>query len=206
MNIEIPPEQSTSAYIEPDVSDADSAVPDTASTTYTESLRSSLLQSVRENGRGYHKYSSSTYFVPEDEQEQERLDMQHEICLMSTNRKLYLATLNQTMVEGLNRVGREGGLPNRYKALLAETGFKDVAEVRYKWPQNTWPKYKHLKKIGEWNMVNTLDGLHGFAARLCIQVMGMNPEELEVLLAACRKDITNPKIHSYWSMYVPCLK
>lgn len=317
----MPPEQS-STYIEPDVPDADSAVPDTASTAYTESLRSSLLQSVRENGRGYHKYSSSTYFVPEDEQEQERLDMQHEICLMTTNRKLYLAplprdvpnvldlgtgtgiwaidfadqnpgssvigtdlspiqpswippnlkfeiddyeqpwtfpikfdyvharmltgsiadpekffgqaydnlqpggwfelmdfafpvtsddgtmegtpyeTLNKTMVEGLRRVGRDAAVPNRYKELMTEAGFENITEVRYKWPQNVWPKDKHLKKIGEWNMVNTLDGLYGFAARLCIQVMGMTPEELEVLLAACRKDITNPKIHSYWSIVV----
>lgn len=111
-------------------------------------------------------------------------------------------TLNQTMVEGLSRVGRDGGIPNRYKALLTDAGFQSITEVRYKWPQNTWPKDKHLKKIGEWNMVNTLDGLYGFAARLCIQVMGMTPEQLEVLLAAARKDITNPKIHSYWSMYV----
>ncbi|KAL4915705.1 S-adenosyl-L-methionine-dependent methyltransferase [Aspergillus aurantiobrunneus] len=314
--------QPSPAFIEPDTSDADSAFGDTNSTAYTESIRSSLLQSVRENGRGYHKYSSGQYFIPEDEQEQERLDMQHEICLMTTNRKLYLAplpanvqnvldlgtgtgiwaidfadqhpsssvvgmdlspiqpswvpanlkfeiddyeqpwtysqkfdfihgrmlsgsianetklfqqaydnltpggwfelmdfsfpvrsddgtmrgtpfeTLNEQMMEGLRRVGRDGALADQYKKLMSNTGFENVVEVKYKWPQNTWPKDKYLKTIGQWNMVNTLDGLHGFAARLFTQVLGMSTEELEVLLAACRKDIANPKIHAYWSIVV----
>lgn len=38
-----------------DQSDADSAVGGSGESTYTESLRSSLLESLRENGRGYHK-------------------------------------------------------------------------------------------------------------------------------------------------------
>ncbi|BCS18375.1 class I SAM-dependent methyltransferase [Aspergillus puulaauensis] len=314
------PTDPSSAFIEPDSSDADSVF--TNSTAYTESLRSSLLQSVRENGRGYHKYSDGKYFIPEDEQEQERLDMQHEICLMTLNRKLHLApvpstvqnvldlgtgtgiwaidfadqypsssvigtdlspiqpswvppnlkfeiddyeqpwtyaqkfdfiharmlsgsianeenlfrqvydnltpggwfelfdfsfpvrsddgtmhgtafeTLNSKLVEGLRLIGRNGALADEYKGLLTQTGFQNVVEVKYKWPQNSWPKDKELKKIGQWNMVNTLDGLHGFSARLCTQVLGMSAAELELLLAQSRKDITNPKVHSYWSIVV----
>jgi hypothetical protein len=49
-------------------------------------------------------------------------------------------------------------------------------------------------------MVNTLDGLHGFSARLLTQVLGMPTAELELLLAECRKDIRNQKIHAYWPM------
>ncbi|KAL2831418.1 S-adenosyl-L-methionine-dependent methyltransferase [Aspergillus cavernicola] len=309
-------------FIEPETSDSDSAFGDTNSTTYTESLRSSFLQSVRENGRGYHKYSDGRYFIPEDEQEQERLDMQHEICLITMDRKLYLSplpaevqnvldigtgtgiwaidfadqhpissvigtdlspiqpswippnckfeiddyeqpwtfsqnfdfihgrmlagsigdadalfkqaydrltpggwfelqdflfpvraddgtmdgtpfeTLNSKMLEALSLIGRDGRLADRFKKVMIDNGFENVAEVRYKWPQNGWPKDKHLKSIGLWNMVNTLDGLHGFAARLCIQVLGMSPEELEVLLAGCRKNIQNNKIHGYWTIVV----
>ncbi|KAL4780078.1 S-adenosyl-L-methionine-dependent methyltransferase [Aspergillus varians] len=310
------------AFIEAETSDSDSAFGDTNSTAYTESLRSSLLSSVRENGRGYHKYNAGLYFVPEDEQEQERLDMQHEICLITLNRKLYLAplpqevqnvldigtgtgiwaidfadqhpssnvigmdlspiqpswippnlkfeiddfeqpwtyaqkfdfihgrmlsgsigdeknlfqqvydnlapggwfelfdfsfpvrsddgtmkgtpfeTLNSKMMEALRLCGRDGALADQYKKLLTDTGFDNVVEVKYKWPQNSWPKDKFMKSLGEWNMVNTLDGLHGFAARLCTQILGMTTEELEVLLAASRKDIANPRIHSYWSIVV----
>ncbi|KAL4926191.1 class I SAM-dependent methyltransferase [Aspergillus undulatus] len=312
----------SSAIIEPEAADSDSSYSESASTTYTESLRSSLLLSVRENGRGYHKYSAGQYYIPEDEQEQERLDMQHEICLISMNRKLYLSplpstiqnvldigtgtgiwaidfadqhpsanvigmdlspiqpswippnlkfeiddyeqpwtysqkfdfihgrmlsgsiadeqrlfqqaydnlapggwfelmdfsfpvrsddgtmqgtpfeTLNNKMMEGLRVVGRDGALADSYQKLMEGVGFQNVTEVKYKWPQNAWPKDKHLKKIGEWNMVNTLDGLHGFSARLCIQILGMTPEEHEELLKASRKDIVNPRVHAYWSIIV----
>ncbi|KAL3477616.1 S-adenosyl-L-methionine-dependent methyltransferase [Aspergillus californicus] len=312
----------SSGFIEPESSDSDSAFGDSNSTTYTESLRSSFLQSVRENGRGYHKYSDGRYYIPEDEEEQERLDMQHEICLITMDRRLYLAplpaevqnvldigtgtgiwaidfadqhpssfvigtdlspiqpswvppnckfeiddyeqpwtfsqkfdyihgrmlagsivdentlfkqaydrlspggwfelqdfcypvraddgtmdgtpfeTLNAKMLEALAILGRDGRLADRFKSTMIDTGFENVTEVRYKWPQNGWPKDKQLKNIGLWNMVNTLDGLHGFAARLCIQVLGMTPEELDELLAASRKDIQNPKIHGYWTIVV----
>ncbi|KAL3440677.1 S-adenosyl-L-methionine-dependent methyltransferase [Aspergillus insuetus] len=309
-------------FIEPDASDLDSAFSDNNSTVYTESLRSSFLQSVRENGRGYHKYSDGKYLIPEDEQEQERLDMQHEIFLITMHRKLYHAPispdvqhvldlgtgtgiwaidfadqhpsaqvlgidlspiqpswiptnckfelddyektwtfsqkfdfiharmlmgsiadeknlfkqaydnlapggwiemqdfslpvradddtmkgtafeeLNIKFMTGLELIGRDGGAPEKYKQLLTEAGFENVVELKYKWPQNQWPKDKHLKTLGQWNMVNTLDGLYGFSARLLTQVLGMSTEELETLLAKCREDIKNPRIHAYWPIVV----
>ncbi|KAL5049334.1 hypothetical protein BDW71DRAFT_204599 [Aspergillus fruticulosus] len=315
------PPSPSPAFIEAETSDSDSTFGE-ASTSYTESLRSSLLHSVRENGRGYHKYSAGQYYIPEDEQEQQRLDMQHEICLISLDHNLYLSplpnniqnaldlgtgtgiwaidfadehpssnvigmdlspiqpswippnlkfeiddfeqpwtwsqqfdfihgrmlsgsianeqklfrqayeflapggwfelmdfsfpvrsddgtmagtafeTLNNKMMEGLRKLGRDGALPDQYKRLMIETGFKNVRDVKYKWPQNAWPKDPHLKHIGQWNMVNTLDGLHGFSAKLLIQMLGMTPEEHEELLVQCRKDITNRRIHAYWSIVV----
>jgi SAM-dependent methyltransferase len=310
-------------FIEPETSDSDSAIGDTNSSAYTESLRSSLFQSIQENGRGYHKYRDGHYFIPEDEQEQERLDMQHEIFLITMGRKLYYSplsreslqnvldigtgtgiwaidfandhpspsvigtdlspiqpsfvppnckfevddyeepwtfaqkfdfvhgrmlagsvgdgealfrqvydglipggwfelqdfafpvrsddgTMNGTSFEELNEnlckalriLGRDAGLAEKYKTHMLNAGFQNVVEVKYKWPQNQWPKDKFLKQLGLWNMVNTLDGLHGFSARLCTQVLGMSTEELELLLMACRNDIKNTKIHAYWPMSV----
>ncbi|KAI7971256.1 hypothetical protein EIK77_003555 [Talaromyces pinophilus] len=308
-------------FIEPETSDSDSAVGDTNSTAYTESLRSSLFQSIQENGRGYHRYRDGYYFIPDDEQEQERLDMQHEIMLMTMNRKLYHAPLeerslpnvldmgtgtgiwaidfafehpsanvigtdlspiqpsfvppnckfeiddyeepwtfvqkfdfvharmlagsitdgpslfkqvydglapggwfelqdfafpvrsddgsmsgtsfeelNENLVKALSILGKDPALAEKYKALMVSAGFKNVVEIKYKWPQNQWPKDKFFKQLGLWNMVNTLDGLYGFSARLCTQVLGMSVEELELLLMACRNDIKNTKIHAYWPM------
>lgn len=49
--------------------------------TYTESLRSSVLQGVTENDCKYHSYRTlSNYLVSEDDQEQDRLELQHETC------------------------------------------------------------------------------------------------------------------------------
>ncbi|KAF5524901.1 Secondary metabolism regulator laeA [Colletotrichum aenigma] len=43
------------------------------------SLRSSILEHRRENGRRYHGMSEGTYILPNDEQEQERLDINHHL-------------------------------------------------------------------------------------------------------------------------------
>ncbi|OKL64355.1 hypothetical protein UA08_00971 [Talaromyces atroroseus] len=314
-------DEDSEQFIEPETSDSDSAIGDTNSTAYTESLRSSLLQSIEENGRGYHRYRDGHYFIPEDEQEQERLDMQHEIFLITMNRRLYYSPLsrdnlhnvldigtgtgiwaidfahdhpsasvigtdlspiqpsfvppnckfevddyeepwtftqkfdfvharmlagsiadgtslfqqiynglapggwfelqdfafpvrsdddtmkgtafeelNEKLCKALDMLGRDGGLAEKFRMLMLNAGFENVVEVKYKWPQNQWPKAKNLKKLGLWNMCNTLDGLYGFSARLCTQVLGMSTEELELLLMACRNDIRNTKIHAYWPM------
>ncbi|KAF2758956.1 putative methyltransferase [Pseudovirgaria hyperparasitica] len=309
--------------LDADSFESDSALGDDVSTTYTESLRSSILESVEENGRGYHKYQDGLYFIPEDDQEQERLDLQHEIFLKTMHRQLYHAPLdctddfnaldigtgtgiwamdfadefpqanvigtdlsaiqppyvppnckfevddfdqewtfpqkfdyihgrmlagslgnptalfsrvydslkpggwyelqdfafpvraddgtmdgthferlNKYLCDALKALKRDGSWAERYKEFMIEAGFQNVTEIVYKWPQNRWPKDKELKQLGEWNMINTLDGLHGFSARLCTQVLGMSPEELELLLMGCRKEIQNPRIHAYWPIYV----
>lgn len=47
-------------------------------------------------------------------------------------------------------------------------------------------------------MVNMLSGLEGFSMRLWTQALGMSKEQVLVDLAMVRKDIVNPKIHTYW--------
>lgn len=316
------PNPGSYGFIEPE-GDSDSAFGDTNSTAYTESLRSSLFESIKENGRSYHRYRDGHYFIPEDEEEQERLDMQHEIFLMTMNRQLYhsplskdgvqnvldigtgtgiwaidfadqhpsamvigtdlspiqppfvppnckfeiddyeepwtfpqtfdfvhgrmlagsiadatalfkqvhkslapggwfelqdfafpvrsddgtmegtsFEELNTNLCKALNILGKDGGLAEKFKELMLNAGFQNVVEIRYKWPQNQWPKDKFYKQLGLWNMINTLDGLHGFSARLCTQVLGMSVEQLEVLLAACRRDIRDTSIHAYWPIHV----
>ncbi|KAL4801637.1 S-adenosyl-L-methionine-dependent methyltransferase [Aspergillus unguis] len=74
-------------------SDRDSALGDTDSAADTESVHSTLFEGIWENGRRYHKYRNGHYFVPDDEQEQERLDMQHEICLLTMSHMLYYSPL-----------------------------------------------------------------------------------------------------------------
>jgi hypothetical protein len=113
-----------------------------------------------------------------------------------------LEELNEAILEGLRILGRDGALAERYKQIMIVSGFENVVEIRYQWPQNGWPRHKHHRELGLWNMVNILDGLHGLSARLCTQVLGMSTQELELLLMRCRKDIRNTEIHAYWPMQV----
>lgn len=111
-----------------DAHETDSGFGDNSS-TYTESIRSSLLESLKENGRGYHKVlvstfgwalwiavaatdlwttcsrcanigadrSENTYILPEDQREQDRLDLQHALFLLSSDDKLALAPVGDNL-------------------------------------------------------------------------------------------------------------
>ncbi|KAH0847430.1 hypothetical protein FOPE_00714 [Fonsecaea pedrosoi] len=84
-----------------EVDDVDSALGGDLS-TYTRSLRSSIFQGVQENGRAYHRYKDGSYILPQDDLEQERLDLQHEIFLVAFHRKLFLAPVQRSMQEVLD--------------------------------------------------------------------------------------------------------
>lgn len=75
----------------PSDSDADSAF-DSNSSAST-SLASSILNYEYSNGRRYHGYRSGAYVLPNDEDEQDRLDLLHHIFLLMLGGKLYDAPM-----------------------------------------------------------------------------------------------------------------
>jgi len=75
-------------HLEPDT---DSAY-DGASSAST-SLASSILNYEYSNGRRYAAYRSGSYLLPNDEQEQDRLDLLHHIFLLLLGGKLYDAPI-----------------------------------------------------------------------------------------------------------------
>ncbi|KAM3088535.1 hypothetical protein ACMFMG_000172 [Clarireedia jacksonii] len=73
-------------------SDTDSSMGDSTMSS-TVSLRESIMQFVEENGRTYHAYNSGKYILPNDDAEQERLDLQHHLFSLSFDGALHLAPL-----------------------------------------------------------------------------------------------------------------
>ncbi|KAL6407629.1 hypothetical protein AUP68_08649 [Ilyonectria robusta] len=73
-------------------SDADSTFGDELSSTT--SVTDSILQYRKENGRTYHAYKDGKYTLPNDEMENERLDLQHNLLILTLNDKLGLAPPN----------------------------------------------------------------------------------------------------------------
>ncbi|KAK1753760.1 S-adenosyl-L-methionine-dependent methyltransferase [Echria macrotheca] len=74
-----------------DDSDADSALGDVVTQQSTQSLRASVYEYVEEHGRTFHRYKQGKYWLPNDELEQERLDLQHVIFTIRLDGKLGLA-------------------------------------------------------------------------------------------------------------------
>jgi hypothetical protein len=59
---------------------------------------------------------------------------------------------NEFIMESTLKFGRDADKVTGYKQQLIDAGFENVTEVQYKWPQNTWPKDRKLKEIGELNL------------------------------------------------------
>ncbi|KAK3938617.1 S-adenosyl-L-methionine-dependent methyltransferase [Diplogelasinospora grovesii] len=74
-------------------SDADSAMGDMSSPLSTTSLRSSIYDYVEEYGRTFHRYKQGKYWMPNDKNEQERLDLQHAVFMQLLRGKLGLAPI-----------------------------------------------------------------------------------------------------------------
>lgn len=89
--------------------DSDSALGSDLS-TYTQSLRSSVLQGVSEYGRKYHSYRASSYYLaPEDDQEQDRLELQHEAFRINLKNALLLAPVKYEEVKEVLDLGTGTG-------------------------------------------------------------------------------------------------
>ncbi|CEJ54314.1 hypothetical protein PMG11_00632 [Penicillium brasilianum] len=86
--------QHGSDVIEPDFSDVDSTYPESlGDASYTTSLTSTALNYQYENGRRYHSYHEGEYILPNDEREQDRLDLSHHIYLMLLKGELHAAPI-----------------------------------------------------------------------------------------------------------------
>lgn len=53
------------------------------------------------------------------------------------------------LVEASENLGRTLVCSRSYKKWLEEQGFINVVELIFKWPQNSWPKDKKYKELGE---------------------------------------------------------
>lgn len=105
--------------------DNDSALGDSVAGSFvTASLASSVLNYTYENGRRYHAYHAGNYLLPNDEEEQERLDYLHHLFRLLTGGPCFRAPL------GENRV------PQRVLDMGCGTGIWCI-QVSDDWPEAT---------------------------------------------------------------------
>lgn len=71
----------------------DSAYESSLNGSDSTSLRSSITNYQYENGRRYHAYHAGEYFLPNDEAEQDRLDLQHHLYRLILGGSLYVAPI-----------------------------------------------------------------------------------------------------------------
>jgi len=108
------------------------------------------------------------------------------------------------MCEAARKLGRPMGteVSEKYREWMEAAGFVDIEEQHFMWPSNTWPKDKYMKELGNWNMINILEGLEGFCLALMTRGLGWKKEEVDVFVAKVSSDVKNRGIHAYYPMPV----
>lgn len=81
---------------EPSSDDDDDALSEVLSTI---SLSESITDYVYENGRRYHSYPHASYAFPNDEEEQDRLDLMHHLWNLALGGELFLAPIEHSKIE-----------------------------------------------------------------------------------------------------------
>ncbi|EER23068.1 hypothetical protein D8B26_004369 [Coccidioides posadasii str. Silveira] len=88
------PEEHQPLEVDDITSDTDSTFSDRSSTAQSASITSSILNYEYSNGRRYHGYQRGSYVLPNDEKEQDRLDLLHHIFLLLLDGKLIRAPIS----------------------------------------------------------------------------------------------------------------
>ncbi|KAK4150241.1 S-adenosyl-L-methionine-dependent methyltransferase [Chaetomidium leptoderma] len=94
----------------PGQDDGDSAYGDDGDSSASTSLRSSILRYEWKHGRRYHAYQAGKYNFPNDEREQDRLDMIHHVYYRCLNDRLFLAPVDPNAGLRVLDVGTGTGL------------------------------------------------------------------------------------------------
>ncbi|EEP79888.1 hypothetical protein UREG_04734 [Uncinocarpus reesii 1704] len=89
-----------------------------------------------------------------------------------------------------------------HKQRMIEAGFESVQEEVYKVPCSGWPADPLLKEVGRYNQCSLMMAIESYSLALFTRVLGWSNEETQVFLAAVRKDVKNPRVHSYCVLHI----
>lgn len=89
---------------------------------------------------------------------------------------------------------------DEFADMMAEAGFTEIVDMRFKWPTNQWPKDKKYKELGVWNNENIKIALDSLTIAPFTRAHGWSVEQVQVFLSSVRKDLNDTKIHGYWPM------
>ncbi|KAH6887099.1 S-adenosyl-L-methionine-dependent methyltransferase [Thelonectria olida] len=100
--------------------------------------------------------------------------------------------------EAAAKLGRPFVKFDEMRKHMADAGFTDIVDGRFKWPTNRWPKQKKYKELGEWNNENTTAALEALTLAPFTRGLGWTLDEVTIFLVDVRKELNDPKIHAYW--------
>ncbi|RSL59645.1 hypothetical protein CEP53_005726, partial [Fusarium sp. AF-6] len=139
------------------------------SASYQTSLASSVINYKYENGRRYHAFRSGSYILPNDDSEQDRMDLVHHIYRLLLDGELFLAPINKQPRRVLD-LGTGTGIwamdfADEYPS--TEVVGTDLSPIQPKWtPPNCLFEVDDFED--EWVYKTPFDFIHGRELEGCI--------------------------------------
>ena len=106
------------------------------------------------------------------------------------------------MKEAGEKLGRPLNTCERAKEMMLAAGFIDVEEIRFIWPQNSWPKDKKLRHLGIFAQEDFTSGLEAMSLALFTHGLEWKYEEIMEFLVKVKADVKDRTIHADWPVYV----
>ncbi|KAK4463079.1 S-adenosyl-L-methionine-dependent methyltransferase [Cladorrhinum samala] len=110
-----------------------------------------------------------------------------------------MAQFGKFFAEGGEKLGRsmtivEDGVQRRG---IEAAGFENIHEENFKSPLGSWPADPKMKEMGKYQHLATANDLTGTLLYMG-NLMGWQPEEIQIYAAKLRNEFKNPKIHGYY--------
>ncbi|KAL1879649.1 hypothetical protein Plec18167_004111 [Paecilomyces lecythidis] len=84
-----------------------------------------------------------------------------------------------------------------WKEKMEKAGFTGVTEWIAKVPLRPWPKDEKLREIGKYQQVQQMLGVESYTPGFFSRVLGWKNDEIQVLIANIRKELSDKSIHAY---------
>jgi sugar phosphate isomerase/epimerase len=81
---------------------------------------------------------------------------------------------------------------------LSGIGFDGIECTPLKFATGTWPADPKQKELGRWMQLISKTGFEAYGLALMSRELGMKTSEINDLVDATKKDISNKKIHAYF--------
>ena len=81
-------------------------------------------------------------------------------------------------IEGGEKMGREFNIIEHSRQYMADAGYVEIQEKKFKLPVGPWSSDRKMKEIGAWNHHYMLQGLEGMCLFLFTKVLGVSSSRL----------------------------
>jgi hypothetical protein len=101
-------------------------------------------------------------------------------------------------------IGIDLAVAQKFRGMLEKAGYEDVTETVFDLPIGGWMADRRMREVGLFQQYQMTEGLHGIAFGLLTRVAGWDPLKVEAFLAAVRREMKDPAVHSMYKLYFVC--